>query len=285
MRLRLRASAPGFAAPVAGFVLGVVLVWTYPGRAASLWLLWAPLALALSTASGALFVYGLRRWVDLNALHPVRVSDVAAPVVAAETVGVLGINVPFFLPGAAHANWRNSVLLTFALLAGFPAGGVMYGIRQVATSTPLCRTAGGKLALLVGLRRLLQRLLAAVGSLVALVTLQASALLALERSLNTSFGHRPPQFVLIFGAVGSLLVAQAYVPGWTALQREGHRLCDELFPMGSLDEASAILSTAEGRQKLEQVLGVDRSMLTDMQTGLIILAPLLASTAAALLPH
>jgi hypothetical protein len=84
MRRRLRASAPGFAATVVGFVLGLVLVLTYPDRTAPLWLLWAPLALALSTASGALFVYGLRRWVDLIALHPVRVSDVAAPVVAAE---------------------------------------------------------------------------------------------------------------------------------------------------------------------------------------------------------
>jgi len=53
--------------------------------------------------------------------------------------------------------------------------------------------------------------------------------------------------------------------------------------MRSLDEAAAILSAAENRQKLEQILGVGRSLIADMQTNLIILAPLLASAAAAFL--
>jgi hypothetical protein len=72
--------------------------------------------------------------------------------------------------------------------------------------------------------------------------------MALERSLNRPFGDRPPQYILIFGAVGSLLVALVYVPSWTVLQRQGHQLCDELFPMESLHDATAILSTAEARQ-------------------------------------
>lgn len=55
--------------------------------------------------------------------------------------------------------------------------------------------------------------------------------------------------------------------------------------MQHLDEASAILTAAADRQKLEQVLGADRNVLADMQTGLAVLRSLLAGGAAAFLPH
>ena len=42
---------------------------------------------------------------------------------------------------------------------------------------------------------------------------------------------------------------------------------------------------AEDRNKLEQLLGVARSIVADLQTGLAILSPLIASAAAAFLPH
>jgi hypothetical protein len=161
----------------------------------------------------------------------------------------------------------------------------MYGVGQVAASEPLSSTAGGFVTWLVALRQLLQRLLAAVGALVTVVTLEFGALLALERSVHSQFGNRPPQFVLVYGGIGSLLVALAYAPGWTALQNRCSRLCDELFPMECLDEASTILAMSGDRQKLEQILGADRGMLADMQNGVVILAPLIAGAAAFLLPH
>jgi len=40
---------------------------------------------------------------------------------------------------------------------------------------------------------------------------------------------------------------------------------------------------AEDRHKLEQLLGIDRGVVADLQAGLAILSPLLASTAAAFL--
>jgi len=248
-----------------------------------MWLLWAPLALGVSTADGAVLVYGFRRWADLVALQRVRVSEVAAPIGAVAVISVLGINVTALLPGPAHTIWRNSVPLTLSLLTSIPAAGAMYGVRLVASSVPEISSTGGQLAMLLDLRRLLQRLLAACGSLVALLTLQASALMSLERSVHSAFGNRPPQYVLVIGGVGSLLTALLYIPGWAALERQGQCLCDRLFPMRSLDEAAAILSAAENRQKLEQILGVGRSLIADMQTNLIILAPLLASAAAAFL--
>ena len=59
----------------------------------------------------------------------------------------------------------------------------------------------------------------------------------------------------------------------------------ELFPLSEANEASAILNLAENRNKLEQLLGVGHGVLADLQTGLAILGPLLASAAAVLLPR
>jgi hypothetical protein len=271
-------------APVLGLGIGGTLVLTSPHQSAPLWLVWASLVLALGATAGVVFVYGLNRWAELVALHPVRVRDVAAPIFVIELVGLLAVNATQFLPGV-HGNGRNALLTTLAILAGTPAACAMYGVGHVAASETLSSTAGGLIARLVTLRQLLQRLLAAVGALVTVVTLEFGALLALERSVHSQFGNRPPQFVLVYGGIGSLLVALAYAPGWTALQHRCNRLCDELFPMDCLDEASTILARSGDRQKLEQILGADRGLLADMQSGVVILAPLIAGAAAFLLPH
>lgn len=276
--------APSLAVPVLGFVVGVGVVATYPDRDAPLWFVWALLAVALSTAGGAVFAYGRQRWADLCALHRMHVCDVAVPVGIIIVVSLLP-NLALFLRGPEQANWRSSLLVTFASLAAVPAAGVAYGVRYAARSESLSRSSGGRLAALIALRRLLDRLLAAVGPLVALATLELAALIALERSVHAQFGDRPPQYVLIFGGVGSLLVALVYVPAWAALRRGGYQLCAELFPMSHLAQPSAILCRAEDRQKLERLLGVDRSVLGDLQTGVAILAPLLASAATTFLPH
>jgi len=137
---------------------------------------------------------------------------------------------------------------------------------------------------------LLQRLLAAIGSLVALSTLALGAAVALQQSLHagsarSGTGQLAPQTVLIFGGAGSALVALAYGPASTALKTRAQCLCDELFPLYQAVDAAAILKQAEDRSKLEQLLGVDRSTVADLQTGLAILGPLIASAAAAFLPH
>jgi hypothetical protein len=276
--------AARLAVPVLGLAIGVFIVETSPDRDAPLWLVWAPLAVALSAAGGAVFSYGWRRWADLRAMLTVGVSDVAAPIGILIVVSLLP-DLTLSLPGPAQANWRSSLLVTFATLAAVPAASVAYGVRYAALGESLSPTKGGRLEMLIGLRRLLDRLLSAVGPLVALATLELGTLMALERSVHHPFGNRPPEYVLIFGGVGSLLVALVYVPPWAALREAGYRLCDQLFPIRDLDQPPAILSMAGDRQKLEQILGLDHSVLGDLQTGVAILSPLLASAAAAFLPH
>jgi len=244
------------------------------------------LTIALTTTAGVVFAYGLNRWVELLGYHTVRVRDVIARPATILTVTLLVI-LAGILRGPVPGTWHGVALYTVVLLGGVPAVGVTEGVRH-ATNMSLLGTRGEQIAVLIRLRQLLQRLLAAAGSLVALWTLALGAGAAMLRSLPAGSGHSgvtqaPPEVVLVLGGVGSLLVALFYVPAAAALQRRGRSLCDELFPLTEAEEASAILSVAEDRHKLEQLLGMDRGVFADLQTGLVILGPLLAGAAAAFL--
>ena len=52
-----------------------------------------------------------------------------------------------------------------------------------------------------------------------------------------------------------------------------------------VDQEAVIVSRAADRQALEQMLGLNRGFVADLQSGLLILAPLLAGAVAAFLPH
>ncbi|MET7400326.1 hypothetical protein ABZS66_43255 [Dactylosporangium sp. NPDC005572] len=257
---------------------GVVAAYRYQHPHGPLPLVWAALAVALGGCAGGILMYGRRRWAELTAVHPVRVREVAGPVVVIAVGGVLAVNVTRFLPGPA-GSWHSGLLVCLAILAGIPTGLVMFAVRRVACAEPRPGPVGRRVAALLGLRRLLQRLLAALGAVVALVTFEFSAYNELQPS------PRPDQYILIFGGVGSLLVAAAYVPAWTALQDSAHRLRGELFPLDDLADGPTILSNAADGQRLEQILGADRGILADLQNGMAVAAPLLAGAVAAFLPH
>jgi hypothetical protein len=288
--MRRSAQVMRFGAPAAGFAYGSVVAVTTPHRdhSAPMWLVWAAFAIAATTAAGALFAYGLNRWRELTALSTVDVREVIWPVAALVGASLALMNVTAFLPGPSHlgSNGAGAGLVgTFAIVAAIPAAGAMYGIWRVASRDVLPGTRGEQVYLLLSLRQLLQRLVAAAGSVVTLVTFTAGTWWLLQHSLGTEYGKRPPQFVLVFGAYGSVITGLVYGPAWTAVQRRGRLLCNAMYPLRDLDDRDAILSRAADRQKLEQILGLDQSIISDLQSGLVILAPLLASAVAAFLPH
>lgn len=287
------ASIGRFALVALGFAFGLCLALTNPYyRHAPLWSVWAPLQIALTTAAAAAFPYGLRRWTELRQLvneDVVRVRDVVSRIAAVGVVTLLISVAATLLPAPLGIPWRGVALLFVVLFGSTPAAGVMEGVRHAAGSLPESDnkgqqvTKGQQVIVLIGLRELLQRLLGMLGALVALGTFTLGAGNALQRSTHGVAAGAPPQLVLIVGGVGSLLVALFYVPAATALHRGGQSLCKELFPLHEAKEASAILRGAEDRRKLEQLLGIDRGVVADLQTGLAILGPLLGSAAAAFL--
>jgi len=178
-----------------GLAFGIYFVFTSPYRPARLWPVWAPFVVAFTTTAGAVYVYGLNRWARVSEEHKVRPSDVAGRIAAIIAVPLLVLIGSTQLPGSVRSSWRQVLLISVLILGGVPAAGAMEGIRHAANSKLVSGTRGKQVVVLVGLRQLLQRLLAAVGSLVALSTLAIGASSTLEQSLAAGSARaQPPRY-------------------------------------------------------------------------------------------
>jgi hypothetical protein len=165
-------------------------------------------------------------------------------------------------------------LLVLTGIGAAPALGGLAAIREQASGVH--GGPGEQIEQLLVLRRVATGLLAAVGSLVALATLATGAALQLGADGN-------PAVVLVLGGAGSALVALAYGPAAAALRAKGHGLCRAIVPLAEVS-ADDLPSRVEERHRLEQALGVDRGLFADLQSGVTILAPLIASAGAVFLP-
>jgi hypothetical protein len=268
--------------PVAGAVFGLVVSLASPHRGTQPWVVWACLAIALAATSGAVFGYGLARWPEIAGLGPIRIGRVAAFVVQVAAVGValmvLGEIVTLNQdvdPGAVGDRGRSGLMLTLlAGLAAIPVGAGFAAVREQARA--LHGPPGEQVEEILVLSRMLAGLLGAFGALVGLATLALGA--ALRQ------GTRPDSaVVVIFGAAWSVVVACAYAPAAGALRSGARELCRTVVPLADAS-AAELPGRAEDRRRLEQALGVDRGFLADIQSGLIIFAPLLASATAVFLP-
>ena len=128
------------------------------------------------------------------------------PVDRVGILAVVGINVTALIPQSDY-NWQDAVFTTAVTLAGLTAAGTLYGVGLAAGGTGRRPAGGAQIDLLLNLRRLLERLLQGVGALVFLITLQVSALYTIRPDSS-----RPPEYALVFGGFGSLLIALVYIP-------------------------------------------------------------------------
>jgi hypothetical protein len=228
----------------------------------------------LTVSAGAIFSYGLSFWRSLPQTGRPRiiVAGVAAVAALASSANVIyGMT--------ASAGWRAPVLAVSALIGGAPAAAAMSGVRRIAKDVRNSPLPGEQVARLIELRATARRLLAPLGALVALATAGLGA--------KFQFGIKPVAVpageILVFGALGTLLVALFYVPTVAEINRRSTRLCDELFDLRTAADHQAILDLADQRTRLANILGLDRDTFQDLQTGLIVLGPLIASASSILL--
>jgi hypothetical protein len=275
--------------PVAvGACSGFAIVATVPYRDEPLWQVWAVLGVGLTTAAGFVFVHGLWRWRDMFQ-ESLRLHDVAFPVACLAAVAV--VSTVFSVLQEGPSAWRGPLLVSLAIFGTMPSACTMYGIRQAALDhLPGAKTIGERTATLVRLGRVLRRrLLPAVGSLVALATLALAVAARLHESRvfeAASRNGRPmtPEVILVFGGMGSLLVALLYVPAAGAIRQEGEALCDLLFDLHTEDDGARVSELLEKRHRFEQILGTDRDFLADLQIGVVVLGPIISSAVSGLLP-
>ncbi|MGW7067264.1 hypothetical protein ACWGII_18915 [Streptomyces sp. NPDC054855] len=288
-RERVAANVATIAPIAVGLGVGVAMVTMSGYKGAALWPVWSALALGLTGAAGIVFVLGVYQWrcLPMEERCSRRALMTIASLVGMGAVldGLAAITVDD-RPGA----WRGSILVGAALIGATPTVCVSYSLWRVTRSDRDGMAAGEFTEWLLARRRSLRTLLAGLGALVALSTLALGAAVRTEAQMvktdaMAAADAMPFEFVLIFGGAGSLLVAIVYVPAAWGLKRHARLLAVRLFTLTGTDEPEALLERAEQRSRFEHLLGAEPGPLADLQAGLVVLAPLLASAVTVWLPH
>ncbi|MGY0499373.1 hypothetical protein ACWZHB_12895 [Nocardia sp. FBN12] len=253
--------------------LGIALSSRY--RSDAIWPVWASLAVSLCSAAGLVGGYGLDAWRSVSHGQQIPLRNTAVPTALLGIGVLLVLSVGELSAARPGSGWRGDLLVAIACLGGGLAGATMFGIRHTA-NLPLPQGTFEQreqaVVALVSLRRLLQRLTTALGSLVALSTLALGASVLMTK-------NPAKELVVVFGAGGSILVGAFYVPAAAALRGRGERLSAAIFVSAAPTTTTELVERLEQRSKLEQLMGVDRTAYAELSTALPVLSPLIASAA------
>jgi hypothetical protein len=286
VRVRIKAVAA-----IVGVLVGLLITRSAGNQNEPLFQVWESLALGLTGTAGLLIPWGIERWLELRTTTRLDGRDIVK-VVAALLVGGLGAMIisNVVIPGGADASVRGSLLVVTASIGALPAAATMLGIWAASHDFDVRQgeiAAGEKVATLLSLRRLLLRLLTGLGALVVLSTLALGASRSLHAALPAAQRDSPllpPEAVLVFGASASLLVGLLYAPAAAALRTKALDLAEALVGLAQAQTPSEVVDKAERRKQLEGLLEANVSVLPDLQTGIIILGPLIASAGTVFLP-
>lgn len=260
---------------------GFAITLTSAHRSAPLWQVWAALAVSLCAAAGLVATYGIASWRGLSQTQRLPWRATVLPTVAMGVGALLVLVTGELLAARPGSGWRGDVLVILSMLGAAFAGATMFGIRAAVVMQPVPTDdmAAFEQAIveLTRLRRLLQRLSSALGSLVALSTLALGAGILLGK-------NQPGELVVVFGGAGSAAVGLFYAPAAAAIRARGEHLATVIFATTKPGDATELVDRLERRSKLEQLIGVDRTLFGDLQTAIPVLGPLIAA-AAVFLPN
>ncbi|GIF70773.1 hypothetical protein [Asanoa siamensis] len=123
---------------VLGAASGLAIALWSTHRGSDLWVVWAGMAIGLTTASGAVFGYGLARWPEILAAGAVRRSAVLRYVALLGCASLLlfavSLAVSASAPGTEVVARRpiGLLLVTLAVLAAVPVAAGLAAIRERA---------------------------------------------------------------------------------------------------------------------------------------------------------
>jgi len=261
---------------VVGVMVGFAVVLSHPDHGHDTWYAWAALGILLGGVAGWAFGSGIARYQDVVALQPVRAIRIAPALVAmALTVGVALALYNVVVGPSVIA--QGLTLGGVAGVGALPVGAAVVAIR-VLSLDGVTGSAGRRLGTLLRLRGLLSRLNAIFGMLVVSVTLfmAAQRFLASEEDV-------PASLVIYTGVAAAVVVGSVYLPTAAVLRRRCRMFIDEEFSLDNV-EREHLVRVAEDRHRLEVLLGLHRTTLAELQNGLVIVSPLLASAGSTLLP-
>jgi hypothetical protein len=231
----------------------------------------------LGGLSGSTIGSGVARWRDLQQIQHVRLRRVVPSVVAFVALAAASVVTAHAILGSG-LTWRAVAFVSMVVLGAVPAGATLAGLR-VISMRGLTGTPGEQLASLMRLRRMLARVLQMMGSLLLLMVLVCAA------AVGWGDSEKIPQSTsFVIGAAGSIIIALVHVPTATLLRRRCQMYVDEFSDIAHVAKAD-LITAAEERIKLEEFLGVNRTTLSELQAGLVIVGPLAATMLAAIIPN
>jgi hypothetical protein len=293
------------ATAIAGGLIGVaiVLVWEpdWSGPQKSLadsgpFVLWVALTVAQAmlwaAALPSLVVTLLRHWRNRQPDSVWR--EVVPSAVVFVLVFVAFALIPHYthtlhtvpsklIPGVAL---RIGMLTVLAGLVALVAAISIWLIRgRVQALEAGRKLTGSELRTYLRLRSDLERLLGFLGAVIGLAVLTVAALRQVVvqeynhpkfRPMKFTTVKFPPEVLILYGVVLTLIVALAYLPTWATMQRTGSLLRDDVAPLPepTSDQLEAQL---QKRAALDDLLGLRVSASASFKAGVAILSPLLAS--------
>jgi hypothetical protein len=288
----LSSEARRIVAIVAVFAAGVMLAWVplsaqpLPFRETSRYPVWVFLIAVACASCPIVWSQGTSALAGLRAHRPLIREALAYGVCAAALTGARVV-VPTWLPRPTLAaaplpyfGLRFAVVYLAVALAAAPGTIAMYRIWGA------CLRGDGQVADLVAWRAILQSQLNALGALIALGTLTTAAL---RNALLAAFpaqahpGDFQPEYILLFGAGLTVVLALVYVPPSQRLRRRAQALIDEAFPVPNQLEGQW-QQQLQRRHDLAALLQTDETSRTSIQNALIIGGPLISSALTLLIP-
>lgn len=262
-----------------GVVIGLGIVLTRGHTSDPGFQVWALLAVALTGVSGAVFVYGAVVWWDVRDRWGL----------SSRRLGVSGVLwwwllVAFWVGSAlipllrGDSLARGAALVATALIAAGPAVAAAEGVRQAADGD-LHRPEPAWMYDTRDLSGQLRSLLVAGGSLVALATLSLGASRSLPRGDEVT-----PETVVVFGAMGSVVVAVMYLPAHGAVRRRALRVLAHYLPLPADADVGLILDAAGRRESLLTFMAVDVEVMSALRSNIVIVGPLFSAAFTLFLP-
>lgn len=137
---------------------------------------------------------------------------------------------------------------------------------------------------LVRLRLDLQRFITILGAIIALATLAKGAMRQAYLAAGGVALKFPPEYIVLYGAYFTGLLALVYLPTATLLNRACAQFVDSVFPLTSADlDLRHLGEWHSSRKCLEDVLQVQTGALENLKASVSVLAPLAGSVISVLL--
>lgn len=267
-----------------GVLIGMIIVTNRGTWSDAGFQVWASLAVALTGAAGGVFAYGCLRRREVHRRWSVRVRLTARALLWWWLLVAFWIAAALLPVVRGDHVARGAALVATAMIGASPLVLAMHGLR-LAADADLHRATAEWLYDTPELAARVRGLLIAGGALVALATLALGASRGLPGNAVTEGGTpATPETVVVFGAMGSVVVGLIYIPAYSALRERAMRVMAQFLPLPASTDVPTLLELSERRAALLNFLSVDVEATGALRNNVWILSPLLSAAAALFLP-